>query len=265
MKRMKNIGRIVIVILVVVGIIALVFNLWIQYGIEKSNPQSYTTIGEIPAPEGFKRIDGDDAEYGKFLRSLPLKPKGAIVKYYWGGIADLQELNYAVVDMPLLSNAEQCADVCMRLRAEYLYQIGRANEIHFMDVQGNVLNYSGEDLRDSFEKYLRHVFDVANTYSLRKEMEKRELGRMQPGDVFVYPANSTQYGHAVMVADVAEDAKGYLAVLLVEGYLPARSIHVINNWQDPINSPWFILDGESDEITFSAFQFSVDDLRCFPQ
>lgn len=265
MKRMKNIGRIVIVILVVVGLIALVVNLWIEYGIDKSNPQSYAIIGDIPTPDGFKRINGDDADYSKFLRSLPLKPKGSVVKYYWGGVADLQDLNYAVVDLPLLSNAEQCADVCMRLRAEYLYQTGRVKDIHFMDVQGNLLKYDGEESREEFEKYLRHVFDVANTYSLRKEMEKRDLGRIQPGDVFVYPANSSQYGHAVMVADVAENANGYLAVLLVEGYLPARSIHVMRNWQDTKNSPWFILDGESDEITFSAFQFSVDDLRCFPQ
>lgn len=265
MKRMKNIGRIVIVILVVVGFIALVVNLWIEYGIDKSNPQSYETIGDIPTPEGFKRINGDDADYGNFLRSLPLKPKGSVIKYYWGGIADLQELNYAVIDLPLLSNAEQCADVCMRLRAEYLYQAGQAKDIHFMDVQGNLLKYNGEESRESFEKYLRHVFDVANTYSLRKEMEKRDLGCIQPGDIFVYPANSSQYGHAVMVADVAENTNGYLAVLLVEGYLPARSIHVMRNWQDEKNSPWFILDGESDEITFSAFRFSVDDLRYFPQ
>lgn len=40
----------------------------------KSNPQSYATIGDIPTPEGFKRLDGKDQSYTKFLRSLPLKP-----------------------------------------------------------------------------------------------------------------------------------------------------------------------------------------------
>ncbi len=136
-----------------------------------------------------------------------------MIKYYWGGVADLQYLNYAVVDLPLLSNAEQCADVCMRLRTEYLYQAGRAKDIHFMDVQGNLLKYDGDESRESFEKYLRHVFDVANTYSLHKEMEKRDLGRIQPGDVFIYPANGSQYGHAVMVADVAEDENEYSSLI----------------------------------------------------
>ena len=262
---MKKIIQILIGLLAIAGVIAIGNWLWGELCVEKSNPQSYASIGEIPTPGGFKRIDGEDQDNARFLRSLPLKPKGAVIKYYWGGVADLQDLNYAIVDLSLLSNAEQCADVCMRLRAEYLYQAGRTNDIHFMDVQGNLLKYDGEESRESFEKYLRHVLDVANTYSLRKEMEKRDLGRIQPGDVFVYPANSSQYGHAVMVADVAEDENGYLAVLLVEGYLPARSIHVMRNWQDAKNSPWFILNGESDEITFSAFHFSVDDLRYFPQ
>lgn len=260
---MKMISRIIVCILAVAFVIALGIYLWKEYGIEKSNPNNYATIGAIPTPTGYERIDGDDPEYGKFLRSLPLKPKGAVLKYYIGGVADLQSINYAVVDLPLLSNAEQCADVCIRLRAEYLYHAGRLSDIHFLDVQGHVLKYSGEKSRESFEDYLRDVFDVANTYSLRKEMKERDLGRIQPGDVFVYPANSTQYGHAVMVADVAEDTRGYIAVMLIEGYLPARSIHVMRNLQDSKNSPWFILDDESDVLTFSMFQFHITDLRCF--
>ena len=201
---MKKIRRIVICLLLVVGLVVLAINLWIEYGVEKSNPKDYATVGDILPPEGYNRIDGDDSRYAKFLRSLPLKPRGSVIKYYYGVIADLQELNYAVVDMPLLSNAEQCADVCMRLRAEYLYQIGNLDNINFLDVNGNILSYNGEKSRDSLEKYLRNVFRVANTYSLCQQMDNRYLSDVQPGDVFVYPANSNRYGHAVMVADVSQ-------------------------------------------------------------
>lgn len=264
---MKKISRIIIGLLVVAFVIALGVYLWKEYGIEKSNPNNYATIGAIPTPAGYERIEGDDPEYGKFLRSLPLKPKGAVLKYYIGGVADLQSINYAVVDLPLLSNAEQCADVCMRLRAEYLYHAGRLSDIHFLDVQGHVLKYSGEKSRESFEDYLRDVFDVANTYSLSQEMAIRRLSQIQPGDVFVYPArDKNSYGHAVMVADVAQNKEtGKKAVILVEGIIPARSIHVMQNWQEPSLSPWFILDEESGVQTFSAFQFHDSDLKCFPQ
>ena len=263
---MKKIKRIIIGVLLVITIIVIALKLWEEYGIEKSNPNNYATVGDIPTPEGFVRIDGDDPKYSEFLRSLPLKPKGTVVKYYWGGIADLQELNYAVVDLPLLSNAEQCADVCMRLRAEYLYQIGNYSNISFLAANGNILSYDGEKSKESLKDYLREVFRVANTYSLSRQMDERELADIQPGDVFVYPApNSNSYGHAVMVADVAQNQNtGKKAIMLVEGFIPARNIHVMRNSQDSSVSPWFILDEESDTYSFSLFQFKNTDLKCFP-
>ena len=263
--NMKKIKRIIIGISLMIAIIAIAIKLWTEFGIEKSNPNNYATIGEIPTPTGYDRIDGDDPRYSEFLRSLPLKSKGSVVKYYWGGIADLQELNYAVVDLPLLSNAEQCADVCMRLRAEYLYQIGNYSNISFLAANGNILSYDGETSNETLEKYLCNVFRVANTYSLRRQMDQRVLEDIQPGDVFVYPADNNRFGHAVMVADVAQDQKtGTKGIMLIEGFMPARSIHVMRNMQDPSVSPWFILDNESDTLTFSIFQFKSTDLRCFP-
>ena len=82
--------------------------LWILLGSKTSNPNNYKTIGDIPTPWGYERINGDDATYSEFLRSLPLKGKGSDVMLYTGGKSRFQSLNYAVVDMPLLSNAEQC-------------------------------------------------------------------------------------------------------------------------------------------------------------
>ena len=64
-------------------------------------------------------------------------------------------MNYAVVDLPVLSNAEQCADACMRLKAEYLYQTGQYNKIKFQDDNGQSLRYSGGASGEAFYRYLR--------------------------------------------------------------------------------------------------------------
>ena len=105
--------------------------LWVLYGSKMSNPNNYKTIGDIPEPWGYERISGDDVAYTNYLRSLQLKERGSKVQLYTGGDGRFQSLNYAVVDMPLLSNAEQCADVCMRLRAEYLFNTGQYGRIRF--------------------------------------------------------------------------------------------------------------------------------------
>ena len=97
-------------------------------------------------------------------------------------------------------------------------------------------------------------------------MSTRNIANIQPGDVFVYPApDSNSYGHAVMVADVAEDADtDRKAVILVEGIIPARSIHVMHNLDDTSNSPWFIIDEESDNQSYTIFQFDNSNLKYFP-
>ena len=86
-----------------------------------------------------------------------------------------------------MSNAEQCADACMRLKAEYLYQTGQYNKIKFQDVNGQSLCYSGGASREAFYRYLRRLYGVASTFSVCREMQPRPLADIQPGDVFVYP------------------------------------------------------------------------------
>ena len=240
------------------------FGLWILFGSKTSNPHNYKTIGDIPEPWGYERISGDDAGYAKFLRSLPLKVRGSKVQLYTGGDSRLQSLCYAVVDLPLLSNAEQCADVCMRLRAEYLYSTGQYRRIRFQDVNGKTMHYGGGASRKAFERYLRNVYGVASTFSLSRELEQRRLKDMQPGDVFVYPArNGKRYGHAVMVVDVAVSKSGKKAFLLAEGNTPARDIHVMRNFMNPLRSPWFMLDEDADNLILSVFHYKATELRHF--
>lgn len=240
------------------------YGLWILWGYKTSNPYNYATVGSITAPWGYERISSDDAAYTDYLRSLPLMGRGTMVRLYTGGIARFQSLNYAVVDVPLLSNAEQCADVCMRLRAEYLYQSGQYGRICFQDVNGKTLKYSGGNSRQAFERYLRNLYGVASTYSLSREMTTRRLADMQPGDVFVYPARYGQkYGHAIMVVDVAVNKQGKKAFLLAEGNTPARNIHVLRNFENPFRSPWFMLDETADNLILSVFHYKSTDLKHF--
>ena len=117
-------------------------------------------------------------------------------------------MNYAVVDLPVLSNAEQCADACMRLKAEYLYQPEQYNKIKFQDVNGKSLRYSGGASREIFYRYLRRLYGVARAFSRCREMQPRPLADIQPGDVFVYPGNSRFLGHAVIVVDGAVNKNG---------------------------------------------------------
>ncbi len=238
---------------------------WFYHNTRTSNPHNYNTIGDIPVPYGYERIDGNDAAYSTFLRSLPLKGKGEKVMLYTGDTANYQFLSYAVVDLLILSNAEQCADACMRLRAEYLFRHGRYGEIRFNDVNGKTMKYTGDSSRKEFEKYLRKVYNAANTFSLSRELQQRPLAEIQPGDVFVYAAadrTGNQYGHAIMVVDVARNPRtGKKILLLAEGNTPARNIHVMRNLGHPFRSPWFTLDENADKLRLSVFRFNANELR----
>lgn len=261
---MKKILKWTFVGTVLMAIVVGGFGLWILYGSKTSNPNNYKTIGDIPEPWGYKRICGDDKAYTNYLRSLPLKGRGSNVQLYTGGDARFQSLNYAVVDLPLLSNAEQCADVCMRLRAEYLFGAGQYSRIRFRNVNGKTLAYGGGSSRKAFERYLRNLYGVASTFSLSREMKTRRLADMQPGDVFVYPARyGQQYGHAVMVVDVAINNRGKKAFLLAEGNTPAREIHVMRNFENSFRSPWFLLDEKADNLILSVFHYKATDLKHF--
>lgn len=232
---------------------------WVYYGSITSNPSNYKLVGDIPTPWGYRRINQDDG-FAQYLRSLPLKERGAKVQLFTGGDARFQSLNYAVIDLPLLSNDEQCADMCMRLRAEYLYKENK--NVHFNNVGGKRITFDGGS-RKSFERYLRRVYGVASTYSLSRELETRKLDDIQPGDVFVYAGvdRGTPLGHAVMVIDVAEDSRGNRVIMIAEGNTPARECHIVRNWFNPFRSPWFSIDKDADLIQFSPFTYKAKELK----
>ncbi|MBQ6069752.1 MAG: hypothetical protein IJK84_09625 [Bacteroidales bacterium] len=231
-----------------------------------TNPWHATQVGDIPAPRGFSRVEVPVDSYAAYLRALPLKGAGAKLHLYSGQEAKHQFMAAAIVDQPLLSKYEQCADVAIRLWAEYLWQQGRYEEICFTDVCDSVLCYhadtvSPDSLRQHFEDYLLEVYKWCNTASVYRETMPRLFSDVEGGDLLVHPAEEgEEYGHAIVVADVARDAKGRVAILCLEGNTPAREKHIVRNkW--PWRNPWFIIGKGDREIRFIKSRFRQEHLR----
>lgn len=259
--------RFLIMLTICLGLICILGG-YVYYIYRVSNPHNAKTIGEIPLPVGYKRIPADKNSFDEYLRSLPLKPRGSKVFLYRSRqLANYQWLSAGVIDMPLLSNDEQCADVCMRLWGEYLYSQGRYNEICFTTVNNSKLQYSGSNNRQAFEKYMRQVYGMCNTNSIHHSLKSRELKDIQIGDVFVYPhrkvAGKNRYGHAVMVADMAVyPLTGKKIILLVEGNTPARDMHILRH-PNPFRNPWYAIDDDAESIQLLCFRFTNTQLKHF--
>lgn len=233
-----------------------------------------TRVCDIPVPDGSERINSQGDKYKDFLRDLPLAPEGTPVLYYEKPerAEAIEPYCHRVVDMPLISAAEQCADVCMHLRAEYLFRNRQYLKLHFEDTQHGVMRYPviAGRLQEAYRNYLVKVFDRANTESLRNEMIQRSSPEeVEIGDVWCYDVHardSVSYGHAMMVADVAVDsATGEKMVLLVQGSTPSCNIHVLRNTLEPGISPWFRLESNGDFIDFGFARYRKDELYHFQQ
>lgn len=227
---------------------------------QTSNPWDVKHIGDIDAPWGYTRVEAADGSYAEWLRQLPLKSKGSKVMLYTGGEANYQFLSAGVIDIPMLSNAEQCADMTMRLRAEYLFSRGRYSDICFTDVNGNRLQYHGGSSRKALEKYLRKAYECCSTFSVSRETTPRKISEVQPGDVLVYPARKIEgMGHALIVVDVVRNGNK-VAIMCAEGNTPAREAHLVRN-PNPLSNPWFFFDGDESTLWVSVFHFGKNELR----
>lgn len=235
---------------------------WVLWG-GISNPAGRECIGQIRPPRGFERIVVEKDSFGEFIREFPLQKRGSHMKYYNGELALGQYIGYAVLDLPMLANTEQCADAVMRMRAEYLWEKGRYPLIHFHSVSGKDQKYSGGANRKAFEQYLRNVYGNSNTASLLREMKPKPFCEIVPGDVLVYEApDSHSYGHAALVADVAYNERtGQTAILLAQSSMPALTMHILRDVLHPIRSPWVIVDEDNIEIFVSGIHFYKNDLH----
>ena len=102
-------------------------------------------------------IQYEDDPFYKFLSSLPRKKRMAEIMNYKGEDAGMSYYKYCVIDFPLLSPVEQCADVCMHLRAEYFFRQKQYGKIHFHDVGGKDHKYTGGASRQALNAYLKKI------------------------------------------------------------------------------------------------------------
>jgi len=232
--------------------------------------RAHESIEARVAPlSGFRRVAVPPGSYGQWLRGLPVKPGRPPVRLFDGRLKTNQEAHHVVLDVDVgARDRQQCADAVIRLRAEYLRAAGADDRISFQFTNGtparwsdwkagmrprfhgNRLSWEKRAAPDSsyasFRRYLDLVFDYAGSFSLARELEHvPDPRRIQGGDVFIQGGFP---GHAVLVVDVAEDARGRRAVLLAQSYMPAQEIHVLRNPRTP-DSPWYVIDGDGPLMT----------------
>ena len=240
---------------------------------ELIDPSGMTVQTRVVCPKEYGRVKAG-TQFGTYLRDLPLKGDGAKVHYY-DGTLKANDVYVAVVDMDVgKRDLQQCADAVMRLRAEYLYQSGQYDAIHFnftngfnakyskwragnrISVKGNKVSWYPKGPKTtqyrSFRQYMNMVFAYAGTLSLSRELKPVALPNLQIGDVFIKGGSP---GHAVIVVDVAVNKYGEKIFLLAQSYMPAQEIQILKNNHSRGLGPWYKADFETlytPEWTFKA-------------
>lgn len=204
-------------------------------------------IQRTPEPPGYHRVPLAEGTWAHWLRYLPVRAADTPVRTVEGAITVPGDASClaAVIDLDVRRN-QDCADVIMRLAAEYLRWKGRADSLAFAvngggsiawaqwrqgvrpHLVGRRLEFSRtaapDASRRSFDRYLASVFAWCGTVSLPLQTAPVAPQTLQVGDLFTRAGNP---GHAVLVADLARDASGHRAALILQGYLPAQSAHVV--------------------------------------
>jgi len=223
-----------------------------------------TTVSErINLPEGYVRSVYLAGSFQKYIQDYQLKEFGAKVINYDGSDYGYQSGHVGILEIPVPSNGlQQCADALMRIRAEYLWDQNRKEEIGFNFTSGHYCswkNYS-EGFRpkingshvsfhktafvntsqENFYKYLNLIYTYAGTQSLFDELPKlTSVNDIEIGDMLIYPGSP---GHVIMVVDVARNDLGEKLFIFAQGNTPAQSVHMLKNHTNIGLSPWYEIE-----------------------
>ncbi len=154
-----------------------------------SSHSYYHTIGDIPLPDGYARVEVETNSFADWLRREKLKSDKRVY-FNDGSLKPDQSIQFAVLDEPVGNkDLQQCADAIIRLRAEYFLSKNEYDSIRFNATDGTTLSFSAwrkgtryrlsvnklkvvytshfdNDIFSSFNDYLETVFRYAGTWSL---------------------------------------------------------------------------------------------------
>ena len=245
------------------------------------NTQGKVVQNRILVPNGYKRMQCAEGSFGAYLQNMPLMPDGSKVHYYNGREKENNGIYVAVVDMNIGNkDLQQCADVIMHARAEYLYKTHQIDKIHFKFTSGFVASYSkwiegyriavsgnnvkwvkikpAADNNAIFLEYMDVIYNYCGTLSLSKELKKISYTELQPGDVIIKGGSP---GHAELVMDMCLSKSGGKIYLLSQSYMPAQQMQILANPTNKELSPWYELKGT--EIITPEWDFTADQVMRF--
>lgn len=242
----------------------------------------------VLVPAGYKRVLFESGSFGEWLRNLPLKPANTPVKIWNGQLKRNQSAHFAVVDLDFVGeDLQQCVDAIIRLRAEYLFDSQKADEVKFSYTccaekvswekwkngwRTKIIKKNGrdafewvhsakfDDSRENFRNYLYSIMMYAGTWSLSNDMKKISASEVAAGDAYVQ-GGAPGYGHGVLILDMAVSAAGKKIVLLGQSYMPAQNFHILRNLNSPI-SPWFEVEF-GDKLQTPEWTFTKEHVRRF--
>ena len=221
------------------------------------NPE---TIRGISLPLGFIYVYDGDSAYSNWLLDLKLK-KSNTVHLYNGKLKSNQDAQFRVLNIDIgKKDLVQCADAAMKLRADHLFEMHLFDQIKFLATSGDEMSFEswlkgirwkeqgaklvsynihkkGSHIQQEYDSFMELVFSYCGTYSLAKQLKTVNNSRsILPGDVFVYGGFP---GHAVTVMAVAKNEEDERIFLLSQGYMPAQDIHILKNYANGDQDPWY--------------------------
>ena len=223
------------------------------------NEDGDSIVTRVQIPEGYKRTVYAKKSFQEYLRNYRLKEYGSPIINYDGSRYFAQHWHDAILEVPVPSNGlQQCADALMRIRAEYLWDQGRKNEIGFNftsghycswkkyaegfrpKINGNKVSFhktaAPNSSKTNFYKYLNLIYIYAGTLSLHTELPKVAVKDLTIGDMLVRPGTP---GHIEMIVDKIENNEGDKMFLLAQGNTQEKNVCLLKNFEDTSISPWF--------------------------